>query len=151
MAWGPAAATLRLTHLLLRLRGRRVRARPLDGHADAALPAPKKVMAHRAVRPQQLNTSSSVGPASAPAPELRTTAPLRNVSHFALIMSSLGRDFFAGGALGVASSAIAVVASRVEGSRSTRQRGGFVRAKRHLSAVAAKRLRAAFQTSSDRP
>ena len=33
------------------------------------------------------------------------------------MMSSLGSDFFAGGALGVASSAIAVVVARVEGSK----------------------------------
>ena len=66
------------------------------------------------------------------------------------MMSSLGSDFFAGGALGVASSAIAVLRAARRGIPGPPvSEGGFVRAKRHLSAVAAKGLRAAFQTSSD--
>uniref|UniRef100_A0A7S4EBH2 Uncharacterized protein n=1 Tax=Pelagomonas calceolata TaxID=35677 RepID=A0A7S4EBH2_9STRA len=68
------------------------------------VPAPKKVMAHRAVRPR-LNTSDAASPIIAPAPELRTTRS-SNVSQRALMMSSLGSDFFAGGAFLAASSAM---------------------------------------------
>ena len=50
------------------------------------------------------------------------------------MINSLGSDFFAGGALGVASSAIVVRGARRGIPRSTRQRGWIRSAKRHLSA-----------------
>ncbi|CAH0363810.1 unnamed protein product [Pelagomonas calceolata] len=133
------------------------------------VPAPKKVMAHRAVRPR-LNTSDAASPIIAPAPELRTTRS-SNVSQRALMMSSLGSDFFAGGAFLAASSAmvstyalrrrravarLSLCDARTARARilglgpraTTRQRAGF--RGHHLSATGCS-VDEGVQTSSDRP
>ena len=78
----PTSEPRRLTRLALPLRG------PTSPRLDRStamptpVPAPKNVMAHRAVRPR-LKTRDAARPINAPAPEFRTTRS-SNVSHRAL-------------------------------------------------------------------